>query len=157
MKFLVVKELNEDENFKPLLSTLLSFTLIYLFVDIFVKNHSIGFFPKDILNSFLGNEDEYIDPMQTSVFLEYWHMEIFFIMMILLILSAIYIRIHKNTKLTLVISNANLICALISLISIAITYFYIPSFVYIYFATFIIWHLLSIYISFSSIYKLYFA
>jgi len=157
MKFLVVKNINEDKNFKPLLGGLLLFMLFYLFVNIFLKHYSIGILPLDLANNFLGNEQTYLDPMELHVFLEFWHMDIFFMMMILLTLSAVYMRINKYSKLTLLTTHINLLSAFIYLSSLAMSYFFISWFVYLSFVSFVIWHLLSVYMTSISLYKLYFA
>lgn len=155
MKFLLVKDLKNDSYFKPIISALLIFTISYLVIDIFVKHNSIGITVSSLLNTFFGNEEEYIDPMELSIFLEFWHMDIFFIMMLLLTLSAVYIRLCKASKQSLFISNVNIISALVTLLSVAVSYFYISSFIYLYIFSFYLWHILSIYISLISLYKLY--
>ena len=138
---------------KPILVGFLSFILIYLISDILVKYSSFGIFPQDIKVTLFGNEEEFIDPITKSSFLEFWHTEIFFMMMILLTLSAIFIRLSKKSKMTMV--NTLMISAIISLISLALSYFLSGSFINIYVVTFFIWHLSAIYMIFYSFWMLY--
>ena len=106
MKFTLIKDLKQDSLMKPILSGLLIFTLLYLIADIIVKNATVGIFITDITYSLFGNEEEFLDPMLQSTFLEFWHIEIFFIMMILLSLSAVFIRLSTMNIKNLVIFNS---------------------------------------------------
>ena len=42
MRFTLIKNLNKDKTMKPILVGLLSFTLLYLLIDIFVKKKSVN-------------------------------------------------------------------------------------------------------------------
>jgi hypothetical protein len=151
MRFTLVKNLQQDPLMKPILSGLLIFIFIYLVSDLIVKNFSFGIFVQDIKNTLFGNEDQFIDPITKGDFLEFWHVEIFFIMMILLTLNAIYIRVAKNSKLFL---HLLMSLALISLFSLLISYFISDSFVYIYTFSFFAWHICAMYISLYSLWRL---
>jgi small-conductance mechanosensitive channel len=157
LRFLLVKDLKKDKNFKAPLSVLLIFTTLYLIADIFVKHSTLGLFPSTVVSSLFGDEEQYIEPMELSVFLEFWHMEIFIYMMILLTLSAVFIRVFENSKTSVTISHINMILAFVSLVSIALAYFYTPALVYLYSGSFLLWHILSLYICIVSLYRIYHA
>ncbi|MEN8303447.1 MAG: hypothetical protein ABFQ64_05210 [Campylobacterota bacterium] len=156
MRFTLIKDLKQDSMMKPILGILLLFTLLYLVSDIFVKSYSFGLFEKAIKTTLFGNVDEFIDPLTTSSFLEFWHMEIFFIMMILLTLSAVYIRLSGAQKFNILIVNAVMIPALFSLVSLALSFFLYPELVRLYVLSFFTWHTSAIYMSLYSLIKLYY-
>lgn len=155
MKFLLVKDLKSDRHFKPIITGLLLFTLLYLTADIFVKYNSLGVTPTKLTATLFGNEEEYLDPMQTSVFLENWHMEIFFMMMILLSLGAVFVRVCGMAKKNIVITNVTLISAFASLIFLMGAFFYLDWLIFLYLVSFYLWHLGSFFMVTFSLWKLY--
>ncbi len=138
-----------------ILKGLLFFIFSYLIADFFVKYFTIGLLPDTLILSLYGNEEEYIDPMSVSSFLEFWHVEIFFIMMILLTLSAIYIRTVSNVKNYKFALNLVMISSLISLVTLPLAFYISSHFVYIYFITYILWHLGALQMTLRSLWKLY--
>ena len=155
MQFTIVKNLRKDEAMRNVLGGLLTSILLYLIADFFVKHLSVGITPNALMLTLFGSEEEFIEPMSQSIFLEFWHVEIFFIMMILLTLSAIYIRVVNNVKNYKIILNIVMISAIISLIALPLAYYISSSFVLIYIVMYIIWHIGAIYMSLKSIWKLY--
>ena len=155
LRFTLVKNLKKDTHMSNILKGLLFFILLYLISDFFVKYFTIGLLPDALLFSFMGNEEEYIEPMGIASFLELWHTEIFFIMMILLTLSAIYIRVVSNVKHYKFTLNVVMISALISLVSLPLAFYVSQNFIYIYFITYFLWHLGAIKMTLRSLWKLY--
>ncbi len=139
---------------KPLLNGLLLFILLYLLVDIFVKSQTLGISTSAIFTSLFGNADEFIDPMNKSVFLESLHMQIFFLMMVLLTLCAIFIRLLQQKKNIVLTMNLVMFFGLLTPVSLGIAYFYLPSFVPVYLACFFLWHLIALYMTLSSVWEL---
>ncbi|MDF1879641.1 hypothetical protein JHD46_08330, partial [Sulfurimonas sp. SAG-AH-194-C20] len=76
MRFTLIKDLKQDKAMKPLLNGLLIFMLLYFIADFFVLNDTLGLLNEDIRMTLFGNADEFIDPMDKSVFLEYLHGQI---------------------------------------------------------------------------------
>lgn len=140
---------------KPILSGLLIFTILYLLSDMLVKYYGYGIFPADISLTLFGNEDEYIDPITKSSFLETWHMEIFFIMMILLSLSAVFIRLCDSNNKNIIILNSVLFSSIISILSLSASFFISSYFINIYVLSFFIWHIGALYMALYSIWNLY--
>ncbi|WP_428737079.1 hypothetical protein [Sulfurimonas sp.] len=155
MKFLVVKNLKHDQHFKPILTGLLLFILFYIPSDFYVKAHSLGVTQNTLQSTLFGNDEEYLDPMQTSVFLENWHVEIFFMMMILLTLSAVFIRLSNHIKFDSYITHLTMICAFSSLLSLAGCFFLYPKLSFIYLGTFYLWHIGALYMVVTSLKRLY--
>ena len=153
MRFTLINNIKQDKAMKLVLSGLLAFILIYIVSDVIVKYYSFGIFNSAIKTTLFGNEQEYIDPINKASFLEFWHTEIFFIMMILLTLSAVYIRLAKKSRLLL--TNTLMISAITSLVFIALSYFVSPFFINLYIATFFVWHVSALYMISYSFWKLY--
>ncbi|MEA3370443.1 MAG: hypothetical protein U9Q40_03815 [Campylobacterota bacterium] len=156
MRFTLIKDLKEDSMMRPILSGLLIFILIYLLSDILVKHSSFGISLESVETTLFGNEDEFIDPISTASFLEFWHMEIFFIMMTLLTLSAVYLRLAKSNRYKILTLNLVMISSLLALISLLLSFFISPAFIVVYIVSFYIWHIGAIYMTLYSILKLYY-
>lgn len=157
MRFTLLKDLRQDKAIKPLLNGLLLFMLIYFIADIFVVNSSLGLTSEAIKITLYGNIDEFIDPIDTSVFLEYIHGQIFFIMMILLTLSTVYARLCSVKQYSIIVINILMISALLSLITLALSYFYTPDFITIYVVTYFAWHTIAFIMALHSLWNLNFA
>ncbi|HIC11885.1 MAG TPA: hypothetical protein EYO75_00630 [Sulfurimonas sp.] len=157
MRFTLIKDLKQDITMKPLLNGLLIFMLMYLIADIFVIDTTLGLLVEDIKMTLFGNIDEYIDPIDKSVFLEYIHGEIFFMMMILLTLSTVYARLCSIKNYSIIIINILMLSALLALISLAISYFYAPSFLSVYVLSYFIWHITAFIMALHSLWNLNFA
>ncbi len=152
MRFTLIKNLNQDKTMKPILIGLLFFTLFYIVTDIFIKYINFGLTKTTLSSTLYGNESEFIDPILFSTLLEFIHTEIFFIMMILLTLSAVFARVSKHY--TLIVINLVMTSAIVSIISLVLAYFISDIFVVIYIGSFYIWHLIALYMSLYSIWKL---
>jgi len=142
---------------KPLLNGLLLFMALYLVFDFFVKDHTLGLSSMAVTTTLFGNADEFLDPMNESVFLEFIHVQIFFLMMILITLSAVFIRLLHHKKNTILVINILMFFALLSPLTLIAVYFYFPSLVSIYLLCFFSWHLLALYMALSSLWELNFA
>ena len=157
MRFTLIKDLKQDITIKPLLNGLLIFMLIYFIADFFVVNTTIGLQVEDIKITLFGNIDEYIDPIGKSVFIEYLHGEIFFMMMILLTLSTVYARLCSIKPYSIIMINILMLSALLTLISLSVSYFYEPSFLGIYLTLYFIWHITAFIMALHSLWNLNFA
>lgn len=140
MRFTLIKDIRQDRAMKPLLNGLLTFMLLYLLADIYVTKMTLGLFSGAISETLFGNMEEFIDPMDSGVFLEYIHGQIFFMMMILLTLSAVYARLCSKKNYSMVLINTLMISALLSLITLALTYFFNANFLNLYIVTYFLWH-----------------
>ena len=154
MRFTLIKDLQKERPMVMSINILLLFTLLYLVSDIFVEAENFGITLSALHTTLFGNADEFIDPITRAVFLEHLHGEIFFMMMILLTLSAVFVRVSKKNSFSLWVLNLNLISALFSLITLAVGYFYLSSFLPLYLATFFSWHILSFFMSFYALWRL---
>ncbi|MDB2562441.1 hypothetical protein N9X61_02435 [Sulfurimonas sp.] len=155
MKFTLIKNLNQDKSMRPILTGLLIFTLLYILSDVLVKYMNFGIFPDAITLTLFGNEEEYLDPLSKASFLEFWHVEIFFIMMILFTLSAVFIRLSKHNSFRHISLNTLMLSAIFSLVALLFAYFISKTFVIIYSVLFFTWHITAVYMILYSLWKLY--
>jgi len=152
MRFTLIKDIKEDKTMSLILKGFLVFILLFLIADILVMNSSFGISIQKINITLFGNEDEYIDPITKASFLEFWHTQIFFIMMILLSLSAIFIRVAKRSRV--IIINILMISAIISLIALPISFYVTSVFITIYATTYFLWHITAMWMILYSYWKL---
>lgn len=154
MRFTLIKNLKKDTSMRWVLNLLLVFTSVYILLNIYLNSINFGISVPAITATLFGNEEEFLDPIADMVFLEFIHTEIFFIMMLLLTLSAVFIRLFTNSKMSLIILNITMISALVSLISLALSFYLSQSFIVVYLISFFTWHFFSFYMSVSSLWKL---
>lgn len=152
MKFTVIKNLQKDSAMSLILKGFLLFILLYIVSDIFVMKESFGISAEALHSTLFGNEEAYIDPINEASFLEFWHTQIFFIMMILLTLSAVFIRVAKRSRN--ILTNILMSSALISLVSLPLAYYVWAIFLHVYIVTYFLWHIIAIYMIFYSFWKL---
>ncbi|QOY53046.1 hypothetical protein [Candidatus Sulfurimonas baltica] len=153
MKFTLVKNIQKDSAMSLILKGFLIFIFLYLIADVLVMKSSFGISIETINTTLFGNEETYADPLTESAFLEFWHTQIFFIMMILLTLNAIFIRVAKRSRV--IITNMLMISAIASLISLPLAFYASTIFVNIYLVTFFTWHLVAAYMVSYSFWKLH--
>ncbi|ADN09084.1 hypothetical protein [Sulfurimonas autotrophica] len=157
MRFTLIKNVKQDKGMKPLLNGLLIFIMLYLIFDIFVKNHTLGLSIHTVSTTLFGNADEFLDPMNKSVFLEFIHIQIFFLMMLLLTLSAVFIRLLYKKQNTILIMNLLMVFGILCPIALTAAYFYSAEFIGIYLVCFFSWHVIAFYMALKSLWELNFA
>jgi len=135
-----------------ILKGFLLFILLYLIADVLVMNSSFGITVDTITTTLFGNEEEYIDPINEASFLEFWHTQIFFVMMILLTLNAIFIRVANRSRV--INTNILMISAITSLISLVLAFYVSNFFINVYMWSYFIWHTMAIYMIIYSFWKL---
>jgi len=140
---------------RPLLGGLLLFMLLFLSADVLLKSDHIGLTPSTLSQTLFGNEEEYIEPATEHFLLELMHSDIFFMMMTLLTLSAVYARLCQNRTIRIVNINATMITALLSILFLPLAYYVSKSFVLPYILTFYSWHILALFMAVASLYYLF--
>ena len=151
MKFTLIKNIREEKGMLLILQGFLVFVLLYLIVDTVVAYANFGLTTQTLSNTLFGNEEEYIDPLTPSALLEFWHTQIFFMMMILLTLNAIFIRAAKKSRI--IMTNLLMMSAISSLITLPLTYFISKSFLIVYIGTFYLRHITAIFMVFYLFWK----
>ena len=154
MRFTLIKDLKKDKGMQPILIGLLLFIVLYIFADFVVKYSSIGLFSDALTLTILGDADQFLDPINKSSFLELIHAEIFFLMMILLTLSAVFMRLHATKKYSILVLNVTMISAIFSLITLTLSYFVSINFINLYVVSYFTWHIGALYMSLLSFWGL---
>jgi len=158
LRFTLIKDIRKDNSMSSILNALLLFTFIYLISDLFVSSTTIGFSNLEIQTTLYGNEEEFLEPITLSSFLEYIHTKIFFMMMTLLTLSAVYLRLMKATSLAIYMVNIVMLSALVTIITLSIIFFlHYSSLLNLYILFFILWHIFALYMTLHSLWKLNYA
>jgi len=155
MKFTLIKDVKHDTLMRPLLGGLLLFILLFLSADILLKNDHIGLTPSHLSQTLFGNEEEFIEPVNEHFLLELIHSDIFFMMMTLLTLSAVYARLCQNARLRLVTINLAMVSALLSIVLLPLAYYLSPLFITPWIAAFYAWHLLALLMTLASLFYLF--
>ncbi len=153
MKFTLVKDLKNDPLMRPLLSGLLLFTMLFIISDIGQKKHDIGLHVSSASATFYGNEAAFIDPISLEVVLQTVHTDLFFMMMILLTLGAVYGRLVPNTRKSRFMMHLLNASALGSL-GVFIACYYTPL-VVLWVVLMWSWHIAALVMSLEAIYRLW--
>ena len=140
---------------RPILGGLLLFILLFLSADVLLKNDHIGLTPTQLSQTLFGNEAEYIEPATEHFLLELMHSDIFFMMMTLLTLSAVYARLCQNKTIRIVNINATMISALLTVLFLPLAYYLSAHFILPYIIAFYAWHILALFMAIASLYYLY--
>ncbi|MDQ7042753.1 MAG: hypothetical protein Q9M34_04410 [Sulfurimonas sp.] len=156
MRFTLIKDLKKDKSIKPMLNGLLLFMLLYFLAEVFIDYSNFGLLYEQINTTLFGDEENFLEPISQASFLEYIHTKIFFMMMILLTLSAVYIRLNTGSS-KLFWLNMMMINALFMLLALALSYFTHSLFIYPYILTYYLWHISAFYMVLYSLWSLNFA
>jgi len=140
---------------RPLLGGLLLFLILFLSADVLLKNDHIGLTPSHLSQTLFGNEEEYIEPITEHFLLELMHSDIFFMMMTLLTLSAVYARLCQNSTIRIVNINAVMISALLTILLLPLAYYVSTLFILPYIIAFYSWHILALFMAIASLYYLF--
>lgn len=155
MKFTLVKDLRGNTLLRPLLGGLLVFILLFLSADIILKNDHIGLTIQTLSTTLYGNEEEYIEPVTFHFILELLHSDIFFMMMTLLTLGAIFSRLCEKNRLRILIINITMASALLDVLFLFGAYFFGPLFIPLWIGVFWIWHVGAFIMSLLSLFHLF--
>jgi len=153
MKFTLVKDLQSDTLMRPVLMGVLVFILLFLGFDILNASHQVGLGFAEIHTYVYGNEEEFIDPISFASLLEYLHLSIFLMMMLLLTLSAIYARLCPSNRRAKTFINLSMLSAISSIISLLIAPYFSLA-IYLYSLCFWTWHIIATLMSLESLKKL---
>ena len=155
MKFLATKELRDNQFLKYLLYGLLLFTILFLILDLVLHHLQIGLTFSKAVATVLGDEESFIEPILIESLLLTIHMNLFFSMLLLLILTSICIRVSEDKQLPRFIFHGLFVTALLAPIFLIIGYFTGKSAVMVWIVLFIIWHIVALILSLKTLYLVY--
>lgn len=145
MKFLVTKELEQNRLLTLQVLLLTAILTLFIFSDMVLHHYQIGLTPTQALETLLGNEEAFLEPMLLTALLERIHMDIFISMITLMLLVVIYIRLSKNRKNKMI--HLSFLSAILAPISLLLGYFYGEIFIFLWLGLFVLWHLCALYFS----------
>jgi hypothetical protein len=140
VRFTLVKELRSDVLMRPLLSGMLLFASVFLIADIFLKRDHIGLDRATLSNTLYGNEEEFIEPVTEHFILELLHSDIFFMMMTLLTLAAVYARVCPLKRVAVVVINIVMVVGIADIVLLALAYYRGSGYLLPWLAAFWTWH-----------------
>lgn len=135
---------------RPLLSGLMLFTGAFLVADIFLKDQHIGLSIKTISQTLYGNEELFAEPVSEHFVLELLHSDIFFMMMVLLTLSAVYARLCPFKRVAVVVINIAMLAGLSDIVLFALAYFRGSAYIFPWLGAFWIWHAAALFMAAAS-------
>ena len=157
MRFTLIKDLKQEQSMKSLLRFLLVFIFLYIVANILVKFSTLGLSIESVHLTLFGSEEDFIDPLSIASFLELLHTEIFFIMMVSFVLSAVFIRIATKNKVNRLLVNFLMLFGLGTLTTLGLSYFINDLMVIVYLSCFYTWNTLLVYMTLYSLWRLSFA
>jgi len=106
MKFLISKKLIDNKSLYVSVVWMVSFLILAMVLNIGVKIIDFGVGPQGWVNSILGNEEEFIDPMGLSDLLLNLHTDLFGLILVFVLTCALMMRtshsqMFKMTMMTL--------------------------------------------------------
>jgi hypothetical protein len=160
VKFTLNNDLRNNPLMRRLIGGLVFFLLLFLTLDLVYKAYHIGFAPSEVSTYLFGNEEAFVDPVDFTALLESVHADIFFIMMVLLSLGAVYGRLFGSRRYAPLLIHITMCAALIAIIAPlaaygiasherAIALFVVPFWI----AALYIWHLGAILMGVASLVK----
>ncbi len=152
--------LNNDHQASRLMNTLLSglmvFILLFLVTDLIVKTYHYGFTTDAIATMLYGNEEEFIEPLPFASLLEGVHADIFFAMMTLLTLGAVYGRTGRSKRLRIILVNLMMLTALTAMIAPVLAYVHSAFWITVWIITAVSWHAIAMLVALIALWRLRF-
>ena len=107
MKFIVSKKIIENRAVYTSVLWMVVFLLIAMVLSLIAKEIDFGTTPAQWMNTVLGNEAEFIDPMTMKDILLTLHTELFGLILIFVLISALLMRTSrsKNLKMAILLSG----------------------------------------------------
>lgn len=156
MKFFVTGNIKNEKKLLVAITALALFFILFIFSDLWIKGALFGFSVIEVSQTLLGNEELFMDPYAFATLLEMIHTDLFFVMMLFILSGALYFRIKKQSRFTRVVMTILLFMVLISMVTpfVGLSYSF-GAFLWYY--SFIGWHLLFIYIYIDVIKTIWFS
>ena len=151
MKFLVSKELQKNPLLKKLVIFVAFILALFLVSDILLHHFQIGLFFDKAIETILGNEEAFIDPLPFDSLLERVHINILTSLLTLMIIASVCISLgSKGILIHLAFISAILShIALLSALSVG------KIAIMIWITLFLLWHILAIMMTLAIMIRLF--
>ena len=156
MKFLVTKDLQHSTLLGNLMVGVSVALFFYLGLDVVLHGYLLGTNLTEINTTLYGNVEEFVEPILIDSLLLQVHSDLFMSLFGIMIIASIYIRLFSGKKSTKSFVHLLFILGLLSPIMLLIAYFSSVVFVYLWVASFLLWHLLGMGMALAIIKKLLF-
>jgi len=156
MKFLITKELTSNTLLGTLMSAVVIAIILYLALDVFLHAYVIGLEPSVLMTTLYGNAETFEEPLLFDSLLLQVHIDLFMTLFALLILTSIYIRLYEKKTATSTLVHAVFILALGAPLFLIVAHFTSSFFAYLWLASFLLWHIFALFLSFKILKKLFF-
>ena len=151
MQFTLIKNIRKNSSFRWMLVGLLSAEILFLPLHLLLNGLKIGWYPAQIIDTIVGNEEAFIDPLPFEELLLQAHTNLFYSVILLTLVLAIYIRTLASPAKVLPIMAILYASALFAQVALIL----VPWFGYVAAICWLIsmwsWHLLSAWISILSL------
>lgn len=153
MTFLVTNELKHNKLLSFVLQLLMLVFILFLLFDLLLYHYQIGLTVAHATETILGNEEAFIEPILFDMLLERVHSSIFTALLLLVLLSSIYIRVHKSPRYLLI--HSAFILAILTPIFLLLSYVYGMVFIMLWIGCLVAWHLFGLYFASIIFWKLF--
>jgi len=154
VKFLVTKELWHNQLLKWLVVFFVAILILFLLSDMLLHHYQIGLEFSRAIETIMGNEEEFTDPILFDALLERVHIDIFTSTITLMLLALIYVRVAPKNKIKSLPIHLLFLTAILSHIALMGGFYAGEFFIYSWVVLFIIWHIIAIALSFYTIFRL---
>lgn len=113
MKFIVSKKIIDNRAVYTSVLWMVVFLLVAMVLAVIAKGIDFGLTPSQWINTVLGNEAEFIDPLTMKDLLLTLHTELFGLILIFILLSALLMRTPRSRKLKMAFLLSGVIALLV--------------------------------------------
>ena len=156
MKFLVNKDLDHSSLLENLMAGVVFALFFFFLLDIVLHAYVLGLDISTLSTTLFGNPDEFIEPILLDTLLLQVHIDLFMALLSIMIVASIYIRLHNKNMRTKWMVHALFILGLFAPIFLMIAYFTNVGFAYVWLVTFILGHLLAMWMSLLILKRVFF-
>lgn len=113
MKFIVSKKIIDNRAVYTSVLWMVVFLIIAMVLNLVAKGIDFGITPAQWINAILGNEEEFIDPLTLKDLLLTLHTELFGLILLFVLISALLMRTSRSRTLKMLILLSGIISLLI--------------------------------------------
>lgn len=147
MKFLVSKDLEHSRLLEKLMAGVVFALFFFFLLDIVLHAYVLGLDISTLSTTLFGNPDEFIEPILIDTLLLQVHIDLFMALFSIMIVASIYIRLYSKKMMTKWLVHTLFLLGLFTPIFLMVAYFTNALFVTIWLVTFILGHLLAMWMS----------
>ncbi len=156
MKFLVTKDLQHSALLGNLMTGVVFALLFYFILDMVLHAYVVGLDVPTLSTTLFGNSEEFIEPILIDTLLLQVHIDLFMSLFAIMIVASIYIRLNSTKAMTKRLVHILFILGLLSPLFLMAAYFTNVVFVYVWLVSFILGHLLGMFMSLLIVKRLLF-